>query len=89
MPQRTANQPPSPPAKPSREDVLHLVGDIDDATVTEILRTGASYVEIEEAAAWLSGEGEQLGKAGRGLSTTAEAVYEILATDRSRMDRER
>jgi hypothetical protein len=39
--------------RPSRQDILHLMGEVDDAVVTAILTTGASYVEIEEAVNWV------------------------------------
>ncbi len=70
----------TPPAV-THADVTHLTGDIDDATVAAILATKASYVEIEEAVKWASGDAEQLGKSGRGLSPAAEAVYDILMAD--------
>jgi hypothetical protein len=66
---------------PSRDEVLHLVGDVDDAVVTAILATGATYVEIEEAVNWLSGDPEGLARRGRSLSPAAQAVCDILAAD--------
>lgn len=77
MPRQTAKS--SPPV--TRADVVHLAGDVDDATVAAILGTNASYTEIEEAVRWAGGDAEQLGKAGRGLSPAAEAVYDILTSD--------
>ncbi len=70
-------------AKPTHDDIIHLVGEIDDATVMAIEATRATYVEIEEAVKWASGNAEELGKAGRQLSAHAEAVYNILLTDPS------
>lgn len=67
-------------AKPTRDDIIRLVGDVDDATVMAIEATRATYVEIEKAVKWASGNAEQLGKAGRQLSAHAEAVYNILLT---------
>ena len=65
----------------SHTDVMHLVGDIDEAVVAAILATKASYQEIAEAAKWAEGDAEQLGKSGHVLSPAAEAVYDILTTD--------
>ncbi len=70
---------PNPPV--THSDVIHLAGDIDEAAVSAILATKASYVEIEEAVKWAGGDAEQLGKAGRTLSSAAEAVYDILTAD--------
>lgn len=68
-------------SKPTRDEIVHLVGDVEDATVMAIEATQATYVEIEEAVKWANGDAEQLGKAGRPLSGPAEAVYNILLTD--------
>jgi hypothetical protein len=65
----------------THKDVLQLAGDLDDATVVAILKTGASYVEIEQAVKWLTGDAEDLGKQGRVPSSAASAVYDILMTD--------
>lgn len=65
---------------PTREQIIDLVGDVDDATVMAILRTGASYLEVEEAARRASGEATAaVGPAP--LSGPATAVYEILLTE--------
>ncbi len=69
------------PAAVTPGDVTHLVGDIDEAVVTAILATKASYQEIAEAAKWAEGDAEQLGKSGHLLSPAAEAVYDILTAD--------
>ena len=66
---------------PKHADVVHLVGDLDETAITAILATKASYVEIEEAVKWATGDAEQLGKSGRALSPSAEAVYDILMAD--------
>lgn len=60
----------------SREDVIHLVGELDDATLAAITATGASAAEIERAAKRASGEGE--GVAKRPLGPRIEAVIDIL-----------
>ena len=65
----------------THDDVIRLVGDVDDAVGTAILATGATYVDVEEAVKWATGDAEQLGKSGRGLSPAAEAVLDILMAD--------
>jgi len=72
----------------SRDDVIHLVGDVDDVVVTAILATGATYGEIEEARKWAAGDAADLAKQGRTLSPAAEAVYDILAADPGLLDPE-
>jgi hypothetical protein len=66
---------------PSRDEVVRLVGDVDDAVVAAIVATGATYIEIEEAVNWLSGDPEGLARLGRSLSPAAQAVCDILAAD--------
>lgn len=62
---------------PTKEQIVGLVGDVDDATVMAIIKTGASYVEVEEAARWASGvaitETEPAPLVGPG-----RAVYDML-----------
>lgn len=64
---------------PTREQIIGLTGDVDDATVMAILRTGASYVEIEEAARWAGGEAIAAIEPFP-LTGPASAVYDILIT---------
>jgi hypothetical protein len=62
----------------TRTEVLHILGDVDDAVVTAILRTGATYGELEEAQIWALGDIAELGREGHELSPAAAAVYDIL-----------
>ncbi|GEM_PF-2312503 len=76
---------PTPPAHApktlSRDDLVHLVGDLDDTALSAILETGASYVEVEEAVKAVIGNAEDLARLRRALSARAEAVYDILMTE--------
>ncbi|MBM4073559.1 MAG: hypothetical protein FJ271_32255 [Planctomycetes bacterium] len=65
--------------RPTREDIVDLLGDVDDATVTAILSTGASLVEIVEAARWAAGEAIAAVER-RPLSGPTSVVYDILVT---------
>lgn len=60
---------------PTREQIIGLVGDVDDATVMEIIKTGASYVEVETAARWASGEAAAESEP---LTGPARSVYDLL-----------
>lgn len=68
---------------PSHAEVASLVGDVDDSVIAAIVGTGATYLEIEEAVKWATGEAEELGKSGHVLSPAAAAVYDILMADPS------
>lgn len=67
----------------TRDAIVHLVGDLDDAIVAAIEATGAAPHDVEDAARWAAGDAEQLGNAGRPLSAAAQAVYDILSTEPS------
>jgi len=50
----------------TRDDVIKAVGEIDDATIAEIIATGATAEELAEAQAWIDND-EPLLNAGRPL----------------------
>ena len=66
---------------PTRDDVIHLLGDVSDHKVVEILETGATLEQLEEAAAWLAGESDVMGEERLPLTGAAAKVYEIIARD--------
>jgi hypothetical protein len=55
-----------------REDVVSVLGPVDEATIAEIISTGASLDELREAWAWAFGD-EALMSAGRPLPGTRVA----------------
>lgn len=59
----------------SHDEVIRLVGDVDDVVVTAILATGALYWEIEEAQKWAAGDAADLAKQGRKLSPAAGTAF--------------
>ena len=63
----------------SRDDVTRAVGQADDATIAEIIGTGASVDELAEAQAWISND-EPLMNAGKPLpSGRVGELVEIIA----------
>jgi hypothetical protein len=64
-----------------RQEVRRILGDIDDVKVVEILALNPSLNDIEEAAAWLTGNRDVLAKDGLMLTGAASAIVELLATD--------
>jgi hypothetical protein len=48
----------------TRDDVIREVGEVDDVTIAEIVGTGATPEELEEAQAWIV-NGDALIKAGK------------------------
>jgi hypothetical protein len=65
----------------SREDVLHVCGDLTDWKVLAILRTGATIGDLEAAVAWLAGEDDVMGEERRALTGPSAQIYDILAAD--------
>lgn len=66
---------------PTRDDVVHLLGDISDHKVVEILEIGATLEELEEAAAWLAGESDVMGEERLPLAGATAKIYEIITCD--------
>ena len=67
--------------KLSRDDVIAIVGTLDDDRIAEIIATGASAAELTEAFTWLSQNGEAGARLGHSLSGTVARLYEILKRD--------
>ena len=63
------------------EEIRHMVGDVDDAVVSSILRTGASAAEVLQAVQWFRGGGGLEDEAGHEPHGTVRAVYEILQAE--------
>jgi hypothetical protein len=63
----------------TRDDVIEALGRIDDATIAEIIATGATADELAEAQAWIVND-EPLLNAGRPLATgRVRELIDILA----------
>jgi hypothetical protein len=70
---------PKPPL--TREDVVHMCGDIPDGKVAAIVKSGANAEELELALAWSYGEDDVTGEARLPLTGRAAQLYEILVGD--------
>lgn len=66
---------------PTHHEIIQLFGEISDHRVVEILETGATMEELEEAAARLAGQDDVLGEARIPLEGAAAQVYDILIRD--------
>ncbi|MFL4977370.1 MAG: hypothetical protein ACJ8FV_02755 [Xanthobacteraceae bacterium] len=63
----------------TREDVVAVLGRVDDCTIGEIIASGATRQELAEANAWLAND-EPLLNAGRPLATgRVGRLVELLA----------
>jgi hypothetical protein len=68
-------------AAATHDDLLRIVGDIDERDALEILALHPTIAEIEEAAVWAVGNGDVLAKTGRPLTGIAAEIFEILTAD--------
>ncbi len=55
-----------------------IVGELSDARVAAIQKTGASIEELEEAAALAAGESDVVGQEGHRASRVVAELYDIL-----------
>ncbi|MFP3943484.1 MAG: hypothetical protein ACLFWF_06310 [Alphaproteobacteria bacterium] len=69
-----------------RADIVRLFGDIEDQKIVEILATGASHAELEQAAAYLLHEDDVMGELRRPLTGRAARVYEIVHREPDEVD---
>ena len=63
------------------DDLLQIVGDIDERMALDILALCPTVAEIEEAAMWVSGQGDVLAKTGHPLAGIPAEIFEILTAD--------
>ena len=65
----------------TRDQVVAIVGNLDDGRLADILALQPTLEEVEEAVAWSSGESDVMGEERKPLVGVAAAVYEILTAD--------
>lgn len=63
----------------TRDDIVKAIGTVDDATIAQIIATGATTNELAEALAWMASD-EPMMNAGRPLATgRVRELVDILA----------
>ncbi|KWV57721.1 hypothetical protein AS026_30950 [Rhizobium altiplani] len=68
------------------DDVIAVLGPVDETLVAEIIATGATQAELAEAFAWASNDEALLGE-GRRLATGRVAVLvDLLSADEEEQD---
>ena len=67
--------------QPSRSDLTRILGDLDDAQISEILTLHPTLAEVEQAALWAEGEGEVLSASGHTLSGVVAEIVDIVTAD--------
>ncbi len=69
---------PAPHHPLSRDDVIGVVGALDDGKVVAIIETGGTLEDLVEAYSWAADETDALADAGKSLSGTVAHIYDIL-----------
>jgi len=69
------------PATVGHEDVTRILGEVDDAKIVEILALKPTFQELEEAALWVTGDGDALAKSGHPLGGVVAAIVDIMISD--------
>jgi hypothetical protein len=64
-----------------RSEILEIAGNIEDAKVAAIERSGATIDQLEEAVTWASGLSGVMSKERHPLSGVVAELYEILTVD--------
>ncbi len=75
------------PVLAGHDDLQRVLADLDDSRALEILALAPTVAEVEEAALWVSGEGNTLDRAGHPLVGTVAAIYDILTRDQEQPER--
>lgn len=67
-----------PPATVGYDDVIRVLGEIDDASIIEILALTPTLNDLEQAAIWAAGDGDVLAKQGHPLTGVVADIVDIL-----------
>ena len=70
-------------------DVRHVLGDLSDHMVVEILATRATMSELQEAAAHLAQETDVMGELERPLTGRALRIYDLVRSVEEQWDEPR
>lgn len=71
------------PATP--QDVRHVLGDVEDTVVAEILALNPTFRDLAEAAIWTRGDGDLTAREHHELSAAALAIAEILTREQEEL----
>ena len=69
-------------ARLTHDEVIGIIGRVNDAKIAEIIRTGASQAELLEAFTWLSEQGDLSADVQRAPSGAVGRLCVILTADK-------
>jgi hypothetical protein len=64
-----------------RDDVIRVLGEMDDAMIIEILALKPTLNDLEQAAMWSAGDGDVLAKQGHPLGGVVADIVDLLTAD--------
>lgn len=73
-------------ARLTRDDVIDIVGPLDDLRIAEIIGTGATPAELTEAFSWISEDDYMGPEVRRPLSGRVAQLFDILTADEPEPD---
>lgn len=65
----------------SHDDLTRILGEVDNAKIVEILALKPILQDLEEAALWLTGDGDVLAKEGHPFGEVVAAIVDIMISD--------
>lgn len=68
-------------SSPLHDDLIRLLGPMDDHKAVEIMALGPTWEELEVVAAYLAGESDVMGEERLPLSGNAGRIHEIVTRD--------
>lgn len=68
-------------------DVRKILGDLDDAKITEILALKPSLADLDDVAVCMAGDHDVLAKSGHHVPVTAALIVELLADEEQAPDK--
>jgi hypothetical protein len=68
-------------ASVDRDDVIHVLGEIDEDMLIDILALNPTFDDLEQAAIWAAGEGDVLARQGHPLTGVVSDIVDILTAD--------
>jgi hypothetical protein len=67
--------------KATRADLQQILGDMDDETAVTILALEPNVAQVEEAAVWLNGGDDVLGKERRPFDAVVAKIVDLVAIE--------
>ena len=72
---------PKQSAQVDRDELIRVLGEIDEDMIIDILALKPTLDDLEQAAIWAAGDGDVLARQGHPLSGVVADIVDILTTD--------